>query len=383
MRNFTYTILAAVLLLTVPHSIYAQSTSQKARMQQIRALYAKAVEKATQQQKAKQNYITLETKETTPNGEVATKNVEYIFDVKGNDCQLLMVRKTDKDSESSRYREYLFENGRLAFVYERFSPEGLTSESRYYLTDGTPFWLLSKTTNPKTKKVTADHSQACNPLKDDMWMFIQAEGEYIAEGFESLVNTDQHLFELDTRPKRMTDAQQQARLSEVRKLYAKAQELSKQGIMGTKQNYGFADIHIHYPKTNVQRHRTAEFITGMELVETFDVYMPVVKFIRVKEENAYDEFLFEKGKLVFTFTTFKNVGNYKSGEYRFYLADDDTNVPFWSLTRYFGDDSSKPVSEQEKPFDMNKLPPAIDWYNVAKNGYNLLNAFNSIHPMLD
>jgi hypothetical protein len=181
----------------------------------------------------------------------------------------------------------------------------------------------------------------------------------------------------------MTDAQQQARLSEVRKLYTKAQELSKQGIMGTKQNYGFADIHIHYPKTNVQRHRTAEFITGMELVETFDVYMPVVKFIRVKEENAYDEFLFEKGKLVFTFTTFKNVGNYKSGEYRFYLADDDTNVPFWSLTRYFGDDSSKPVSEQEKPFDMNKLPPAIDWYNVAKNGYNLLNAFNSIHPMLD
>ena len=121
----------------------------------------------------------------------------------------------------------------------------------------------------------------------------------------------------------------------------------------------------------------------MELVETFDVYMPVVKFIRVKEENAYDEFLFEKGKLIFTFTTFKNVGNYKSGEYRFYLADDDTNVPFWSLTRYFGNDKSKPVSEQEKPFDMNKLPPAIDWYNVAKNGYNLLNAFNSIHPMLD
>ena len=92
MRNFTHTILAAALLLTIPHSIYAQSTSQKARMQQIRALYAKTVEKATQQQKAKQNYIMLETKETTPNGEVATKNVEYIFDVKGNDCQLLMVQ---------------------------------------------------------------------------------------------------------------------------------------------------------------------------------------------------------------------------------------------------------------------------------------------------
>ena len=45
MRNFTHTILAAVLLLTVPHSICAQSTSQKARMQQIRALYAKAVGK--------------------------------------------------------------------------------------------------------------------------------------------------------------------------------------------------------------------------------------------------------------------------------------------------------------------------------------------------
>lgn len=74
-------------------------------MQQIRARYAKAVEKANQQQKAKQNYITLDTKETTPNGEVQTKHVEYIFDVKGNECQLLMIRKNDNNGEF--YREYL------------------------------------------------------------------------------------------------------------------------------------------------------------------------------------------------------------------------------------------------------------------------------------
>lgn len=382
MRYPTQFILTAALLL-MPHSICAQSTSQKARMQEIRALYAKAVEKAAGQQKSKKNYITLESKETTPNGEVTTKYVEYIFDVKGNDFQLLMVRKTDKDAENSRYREYLFQNGQMAFVYDRFSPAGLISESRYYLTDGTPFWRLSKTTNPKTKKVTADNSDACNGLNDDMWMFVQAEGENIAEGFQSLVNADLHLFELDTRPKQMTDAQQKARLGEIRKLYANAQELAKQGKTGTKNTYGFADINIYYPNTDIQRHRTAEFILGMELEEAFDVYVPVVKFIRAKEETAYDEFLFENGKLAFTFTTFKNVGNYKSGEYRFYLADDDTNVPFWNITRYFGDDKSKPVSEQAKPFSMDSLPPAIDWYNVVKYGLNLYNAFNSIHIILD
>ena len=83
--------------------------------------------------------------------------------------------------------------------------------------------------------------------------------------------------------------------------------------------------------------------------------MPVVKFIRVKEENAYDEFLFEKGKLIFTFTTFKNVGNYKSGEYRFYLADDDTNVPFWSLTRYF--DEQAPACHRLVQRGQKRLQP--------------------------
>lgn len=374
MRNFVQTILAAVLLLTIPHSIHAQSTAQKARMQEIRALYAKAVEKAAQQQKVKQNYITLETKESSPNGDVDTRNVEYIFDVKGNDCHLLMVRKTD----NVRYREYLFLNDKMAFIFDRMKMDGEISEERYYLTDGVPFWRITKMIDAKTKKEKSNRATATNGLNDDMWMFMQAEGEKIAEGFQSLVNTDQHLFELDTRPQQLTDAQQQARLAEVRKLYANAQELAKQGKTGTKQNYGFADIHIKYP--NVQRHRTAEFIIGMELEEAFDAYMPVLKFVRAKEENSYDEFLFEQGKLIFAFSTVKNVGNYKSGEYRFYLADNDTNVPFWHIARFFGDDKSKPASEQSKPFNMNTpLPAAIDWYNIARYGYNLYNAFNSIY----
>ena len=201
-------------------------------------------------------------------------------------------------------------------------------------------------------------------------------------GFHSLVNEDRQLFELDTRQKQMTDAQQQARIAELRKQYAEAQQLSKKGFTGTKQTYGFADIHIKYP--NVQRHRTAEYIIGMEMDETFDVYMPVLKFIRAKEENGYNEFLFGQGRLVFAFATAKNVSGYKKGEFRFYLNDDDTNVPFWHIIRYYGDEATKPASEQEKPFNMNTpLPAAIDWYNTARYGYNLYHAFYSIYSRID
>lgn len=380
MRNFAYTILMAAMLLCAPHSICAQSNAQKARMQQIRARYAKAVEKANQQQKAKQNYITLDTKETTPNGEVQTKHVEYIFDVKGNECQLLMIRKNDNNGEF--YREYLFEDGKIVFTYNRTNFDVEIGEDRYYLTDGTPFWRMTKMSNAKTKKTISEHSAASNGMTDDMWMFTQAEGEQLEGGFHSLVNEDRQLFELDTRQKQMTDAQQQARIAELRKQYAEAQQLSKKGFTGTKQTYGFADIHIKYP--NVQRHRTAEYIIGMEMDETFDVYMPMLKFIRAKEENGYNEFLFDQGRLVFAFATAKNVSGYKKGEFRFYLNDDDTNVPFWHIIRYYGDEAAKPASEQEKPFNMNTpLPAAIDWYNTARYGYNLYHAFYSIYSRID
>ena len=134
----------------------------------------------------------------------------------------------------------------------------------------------------------------------------------------------------------------------------------------------------------MQRHRTAEYIIGMEMDETFDVYMPVLKFIRAKEENGYNEFLFDQGRLVFAFATAKNVSGYKKGEFRFYLNDDDTNVPFWHIIRFYGDEATKPASEQEKPFNMNTpLPAAIDWYNTARYGYNLYNAFYSIYSRID
>ena len=59
-------------------------------------------------------------------------------------------------------------------------------------------------------------------------------------------------------------------------------------------------------------------------------------------------------------------------------------MPFWHIIRYYGDEATKPASEQEKPFNMNTpLPAAIDWYNTARYGYNLYHAFYSIYSRID
>lgn len=184
-------MLMMAVLMCGSTSVLAQKDVTKARISEIRKCYADAQRLAEAGQNgAKKNFIHVDFHATDPTGH-GHRVIDFYFDntrilkeLEIYPCHLVFVR----DKSGDDYTEFLYDKdeGNLIFYYNRVASGASVCEMRYYFpTEGSEeqVWMMEKTTDTKTKKVTEEKQEYDNGGR---YVWAIREANAVKQAFEGM-----------------------------------------------------------------------------------------------------------------------------------------------------------------------------------------------------
>lgn len=172
------------------------------------------------------------------------------------------------------------------------------------------------------------------------------------------------------------DAAAKAKMAEIRKAYAKAMQLEKDGKTGPKKNFQTFHRVQTDPNGDVWESKMDFVVDPSGYIEELDLYYPTLCLVRESAKDYTQEFLYDHdGKLLFVFTR----GNYgdegKILEERYYYGDEGS---FWKIVKEVDSKTGKVLSESAAPTE-DADGTALFMGRVAADHYSAFQALNVIY----
>ena len=175
---------------------------------------------------------------------------------------------------------------------------------------------------------------------------------------------------------RAQDAATKAKMAEIRKAYAQAMQLEKDGKTGPNKNYQTFHRVQTDPNGNVWESKIDFVVDPSGYIEELDLYYPTLRFVRETAQSYMQEFLYDPdGRLLFVFTRTKSDDNDPILEERYYYGDEGA---FWKIVKEVDPKSGKVLSEKADRSE-EADGTALFMGRVAADHYHAFEALNMIY----
>ena len=172
------------------------------------------------------------------------------------------------------------------------------------------------------------------------------------------------------------DAATKAKMAEIRKAYAKAMQLEKDGKTGPMKNY--QTFHRVQTDANGESWESKmDFVVDPSgYIEELDLYYPTLCLVRESAKDFTQEFLYDPdGRLLFVFTRNKYDDDDKVYEERYYYGDEGA---FWKIVKEVDGKTGKVLSEKAD-YAEEVDGTALFMGRVAADHYSAFQALNTIY----
>ena len=172
------------------------------------------------------------------------------------------------------------------------------------------------------------------------------------------------------------DAATKAKMAEIRKAYANAMHLEKEGKTGPNKNYQTFHRVLTDPNGESWESRIDFVVDPSGYIEELDLYYPVLRFVRETGKLFTQEFLYDQdGKLLFVFTRNHYEEDGPIIEERYYYGEEGA---FWKIVKEVDPKTGKVISEKaDRSEDADGT--ALFMGRVAADHYNAFEALNVIY----
>ena len=172
------------------------------------------------------------------------------------------------------------------------------------------------------------------------------------------------------------DAAAKAKMAEIRKAYARAMQLEKDGKTGPEKNYQTFHRVQTDPGGESWESRVDFVVDPGGYIEELDLYYPTLCLVRESGKDYTQEFLYDPdGRLLFVFTRNKYDDNSPIVEERYYYGEEG---PFWKIVKEVDRKTGKVLSEKAERID-EADGTAVFMGRVAADHYMAFQALNTIY----
>lgn len=174
---------------------------------------------------------------------------------------------------------------------------------------------------------------------------------------------------------RAQDAATKSKLAEIRKAYAQAMQLEKDGKTGPSKNY--QTFRAIQSDANGIWERKLDFVVDPSgYIEELDLYYPILRFVRETSGTTVQEFLYDPdGNLLFVFMRNKYEENGPIVEERYYYGE---GVSFWKIVKEVDPKTGKVLSETASRTE-EADGTALFMGRVAADHYHAFETLNMIY----
>ena len=172
------------------------------------------------------------------------------------------------------------------------------------------------------------------------------------------------------------DTATKAKLAEIRKAYAQAMQLEKDGKTGPSKNFQTFHRVQSDPNGDTWEMRTDFVVDPGGYIEELDLYYPILRFVRESGNDAVQEFLYDPdGKLLFVFIRNRYDQDGPIVEERYYYGDEGS---IWKIVKEIDPKTGKVLSENAGRTE-EADGTAIFMGRVAADHYRAFEALNVIY----